>query len=202
MSGWNAKIARVDQPEPGLLSLSFRAGGRNEVLLLVTLPGSLAMGVVTERPRGASASPALSQLRRHVEGARIETVEMSQRASRLSLTRADQTRFLITGPSKPYGAWWLCETDGSIVVRSPGAPASVPAEEEHLDPKSLDELRATGGAVLDAYQSTRVRQLERLLDRQIKRLSKKRDAIVGDLERAAKADDLHEKASLILANIT
>ncbi|MBW2378695.1 MAG: NFACT family protein, partial [Deltaproteobacteria bacterium] len=37
---------------------------------------------------------------------------------------------------------------------------------------------------------------------QIKRLSKKRDAIVGDLERAAKADDLHEKASLILANIT
>ena len=202
MSGWNAKIARVDQPEPGLLSLSFRAGGRNEVLLLVTLPGSLAMGVVTERPRGASASPALSQLRRHVEGARIETVEMSQRASRLSLTRADQTRFLITGPSKPYGAWWLCETDGSIVVRSPGAPASVPAEEEHLDPKSLDELRATGGAVLDAHQSTRVRQLERLLDRQIKRLSKKRDAIVGDLERAAKADDLHEKASLILANIT
>ena len=201
MSGWNAKIARVDQPEPGLLSLSFRAEGCNEVLLLVTLPGSLALGVVKERPRGASASPALSQLRRHVEGARIETVEMSQRAGRLSLTRADQKRFLITAPSKPYGAWWLCETDGSIVVRSPGAPASVPAEDEHLDPKSLDELRARGAAALDAHQSTRVRQLERLLDRQIKRLSKKRDAIIGDLERAAQAEGLHERANLILANI-
>jgi len=202
VSGWNAKIARVDQPEPGLLSLSFRADGRNEVLLLITLPGSLALGVVTGRPRGASASPALSQLRRHVEGARIETVEMSQRASRLSLTRADQKRFLIAAPSKPYGAWWLCETDGSIVVRSPGAPASVPAESEHLNPKSLDELRARGAAALNAHQSTRVRQLERLLDRQIKRLSKKRSAIIGDLERASKAEDLHEKASLILANIT
>jgi predicted ribosome quality control (RQC) complex YloA/Tae2 family protein len=201
VSGWNAKIARVDQPEPGLLSLSFRAEGCNEVLLLVTLPGSLALGVVKERPRGASASPALSQLRRHVEGARIETAEMSQRAGRLSLTRADQKRFLITAPSKPYGAWWLCETDGSIVVRSPGAPASVPAEDEHLDPKSLDELRARGAAALDAHQSTRVRQLERLLDRQIKRLSKKRDAIIGDLERAAQAEGLHERANLILANI-
>lgn len=201
MSGWHAKIARVDQPEPGLLSLSFRAEGRNEVLLLVTLPGSLGLGVVTERPRGTSASPAVSQLRRHIEGARIEGVEISQRASRLSLTRANQTRFLIVAPSKPYGAWWLCEEDGSIVVRAPGAPALVPAEDDHLHPKTLDELRATGGAALDAHRSTRTHQLERLLDRHIKRLSKKRDAILGDLERAANAEEMHEKASLILAHI-
>ena len=211
MSAWNAKIARVDQPEPGLLSLSFRADGRNEVLLLVMLPGTLGLGVVEERPRGASASPAVSQLRRHLEGARIHSVEMSQRAARLSLTRANQSRLLIITPSKPYGAWWLCEEDGSVVVRAPGAPHSIPEEEGHLEPKSLDDLRgggvlvggrlATGESVLDAHQSVRRGQLERLLQRHLKRLSKKREAISGDLERAATADELHQRASLILAHI-
>ena len=201
MSAWNAKIARVDHPEPGLLSLSFRADSRNEVLILVTLPGALGLGVVDERPRGATASPAVTQLRRHIEGARIETVELSRRAARLSLTRADTARFLIVSPSKPYGAWWLCEVDGTIVVRAPGAPPTVPVEDEHLHAKSLDELRTKGASVLEAHRSMRRGQLERLLDRQIKRLSKKRDAIAGDLERAANAEKLHEEASLILAHL-
>ena len=200
MNAWNAKISRVDQPEPGLLSFSFRAEGRNEVLLLVMLPGALRLGVLDERPRGASASPAVSQLRRHIEGARIVAVETSQRAARLSLTRADKTRFLIAAPRKPYGAWWLCELDGSVVLRSPGAPQTVPAEEGHLNPISPEELRANGSTALDAHRSVRRNQLERLLLRHIKRVSKKRDAIVGDLERAATAADLHEKASLILAH--
>jgi len=201
VSAWNAKIARVDQPEPGLLSLSFRADSRNEVLILVTLPGALGLGVVDERPRGATASPAVTQLRRHIEGARIETVELSRRAARLSLTRADSARFLIVSPSKPYGAWWLCEVDGTIVVRAPGAPPTVPVEDDHLHAKSLDELRAEGASMLEAHRSTRRGQLERLLERQLKRLSKKRDAIAGDLERAANAEKLHAKASLILAHL-
>lgn len=200
MSAWDAKISRVDQPEPGLLSFSFRAEGRNEVLLLVMLPGALRLGVLDERPRGASASPAVSQLRRHIEGARIVAVETSRRAARLSLTRADKTRFLIAAPSKPYGAWWLCELDGSVVLRSPGAPQAVPAEEGHLAQVSPEALRANGSTALDAHRSVRRSQLERLLLRHINRVSKKRDAIVGDLERAATAEELHEKASLILAH--
>lgn len=200
MSTWNAKITRVDQPEPGLLSLSFRAEGRNEALIVVTLPGLLGVGVVDERPRGARASPAISQLRRHVEGARIDTIATSRRVARLSLTRTDKTRLLFAAPSKPYGAWWLCEADGSVVVRSPGAPAAIPAEEEHLGPKSLDELRAKGTSVLQGHRSLRQVQLERLLDKHIKRVSKKRDAIRGDLERAETAEKLREKATLILAH--
>jgi predicted ribosome quality control (RQC) complex YloA/Tae2 family protein len=143
----------------------------------------------------------VTQLRRHIEGARIETVELSRRAARLSLTRADTARFLILSPSKPYGAWWLCEVDGTIVVRAPGAPPTVPVEDEHLHAKSLDELRAEGASVLEAHRSMRRGQLERLLERQLKRLSKKRDAIAGDLERAANAEKLHAKASLILAHL-
>ncbi len=202
MSAWTARITRVDQPEPGLLSLSFRADGRNEVLILSTLPGALALGAVEERPRGASASPAVSQLRRHIEGARIDNVEMSGRAVRLTLSRGDKTSFLIAAPNKPYGAWWLCETDASVVVRAPGAPSSVPAEEGHLNPESLEELRAKGAAVLTAHRSTRRGQFERLLTRRMKRLSKKRTAIMGDLERADAADKLHENASLILAHVS
>ena len=201
MNPWNAKIARIDQPEPGLLSLSIRAEGRNEVLVLVTLPGALRLGIVDERPRGASASPSLTQLRRHLEGARIDAVETSRRAARLSLTRAGVARFLIAAPSKPYGAWWLCETDGSVVLRSPGAAAMAPAEDAHLESRSRGELRDAGTAALDAHRSLRREQLQRLLLRHIKRLVKKRDAILDDLDRAATADELHERASLILAHL-
>ncbi len=200
MSAWDARISRVDQPEPGLLSLSFRTEGRNEALVLVTLPGSLELGVLDDRPRGSSAGPAVTQLRRHLEGSRLESVEMSGRAIRLSLSRAGMTRFFFAAPSKPYGAWWLCEEDGSLVLRSPGAPASIPSEQEHLQPRDLDELRAQGLAALQAHRRIRKAQLERLLATQVKRLSKKRDAILADLDRAAKADELHEKASLILAH--
>ena len=201
MNAWHAKITRVDQPEPGLLCLSFRSEGRNETLVLVTLPGALRLGVVDERPRGASASPALTQLRRHAEGARIELVATSQRAARISLSRAGTTRYLIAAPSKPYGAWWLCETDGPVVLRSAGAPAIVPAEDGHLDAKGLAELRDCGPAALDAHRTLRKGQLGRLLLRHLKRLEKKRDAISADLERAAAAEELHQKASLILAHI-
>jgi len=198
---WIAKIARVDQPEPGLLSLSIRTEGRSEVMVLVALPGALTLGIVDERPRGASASPALTQLRRHLEGARLDAVETSRRAARLSVTRAGRARFLIVGPSKPYGAWWLCETDGSVVLRSPGAAATAPAEDGHLELRSREELLAAGAAALEAHRSLRREQLERLLLRHLKRLGKKRDAIVKDLERAATADELHQRASLILAHL-
>ncbi|MGB8332476.1 MAG: NFACT RNA binding domain-containing protein, partial [Polyangiales bacterium] len=115
--------------------------------------------------------------------------------------RAGATRFLIAAPSKPYGAWWLCEADGAVLVRSPGAPSSVPDEDQHLAPKSLDQLRAVGASVLDVHRSARKGQLERLLRRQIKRLSKKRDAIQADLARAARAQSLRERANLILAHL-
>jgi len=200
VSAWNARIARVDQPEPGLLSLSFRTTARNEALVLVTLPGALGLAVVDERPRGASAGPEVTQLRRHLEGSRLESVDKSGRAIRLSLSRAGKNRFLIAAPSKPYGAWWLCEEDGTLVLRSPGAPASIPSEQEHLRPRGLDELRVQGAAVLATHRSIRKQQLERLLATRIKRLSKKRDAILADLDRAAEADQLHQKASLLLAH--
>jgi predicted ribosome quality control (RQC) complex YloA/Tae2 family protein len=200
VSAWDAKITRVDQPEPGLLSVSFRASGRSQVLLLVTLPGTLELGVVDRRPRGATADPSTTKLRRHVEGARIDDVERSQRAIRVSLSRGGTRRFLVAAPSKPYGAWWLCEADGSVVVRSPGASAHVPSEEEHLITEAPEALRARGDATLAAHQRGRRVLLERALRRHIKRLSKKREAIAADLERARQAGELQEKASLLLAH--
>lgn len=202
MSRWNAKVARIDQPEPGLLSFSVRTGDRNEVLVLVTLPGALGLGLIDNRPRGASASPALTQLRRHLEGARVESVETSRRAARLSLTRSGSTRFLIAAPSKPYGAWWLCETNGTVVVRSPGAPAVAPVEDGHLESRGREELLTSGTAALDGHRRLRRQQLERLLQRHLKRLAKKRAAILEDLRRATTADELHERASLILAHLS
>lgn len=196
----NTKIARIDQPAPGLLCLTIRTQGKNGVLVLSMLPGALGAGIVEKRPRGASASPAVSQLRRHAEGATIEAVEASGRVLRISLTRAGARRFLVCAARKPYGAWWLTDTAGSVVVRSPGTPAAAAADDRHLRMRDLEALRGAGEAVLETHRATRTRQVEQLMTKHVKRLQKKRDAIIGDLERANRADELHEKATLILAN--
>lgn len=171
------------------------------MLVLVTFPGALAAGLIDERPRGARAIPAVSQLRRHVEGSSIIAVDLSRRAIRVSLSRAGKSLFLLAAAAKPHGAWWLCGPDGSVVVHSPGAPQEAPREDDYLEPKSLAELRADGASALDAHRAAYRQQLDRALQRQIKRLTRKLDAIKSDLERAATAEDLRERANLLLAHI-
>lgn len=200
MSEWNAKITRVDQPQPGLLSLSYRTPGRNEVLILVTLPGHLEPGIIDARPRGAVAGPSTTQLRRHLEGMRIEGVEASRRAILVSLARGDARRSLIATAARPYGAWWLCEADGAITLRSPGAGGSPPSEAAYFSALEPSVLRDQGPRALDAHEEGRVAQLQRALRRHVKRVQKKRDAIAADLARAEEAGELQEKASLLLAH--
>lgn len=202
MSSWNAKVTRIDQPEPGLLSLSFRAEGYNETLIIVALPGTLELGVVDDRPRGAMATPSTTQLRRHLEGAIILDVARSNRAARISLKRGDARYFLVVAPIKPYGVWWLCDEEGTIVVRAPGALGDVPSEEQHLRSYSVGSLRERGEPALLAHEEGRRDQLARAIGRQLKRLEKKRNAVLGDLERAKRAEDLSEKASLLLAHLS
>lgn len=200
MNTWEAKVTRVDQPEPGLLGLTFRADGREETLLLVTLPGALALGIVEHRPRGAAATESTSKLRRHLEGARILATELSRRAARLRLERRGATVFVVATAAKPYGAWWLVDATGSVLMRSPGAGAAPPDEDGHWSERSAQALRASGPGALDAHQRARLRQLRRALARQVKRIEKKRAAIVADLARAKDAEGLHEQASLLLAH--
>jgi predicted ribosome quality control (RQC) complex YloA/Tae2 family protein len=200
VSEWAAKVIRIDQPELGLLSLSFRAEGRNGTLIIAALPGTFDLGIVEHRPRGTNATPSTTQLRRHLEGSTIVGVQRSNRAARISLMRGNTRRALIASPIKPYGGWWLCEEDGSIVVRSPGATRDVPLEAEHLRACEPDALRKRGEAVLIAHEEGRRRQLARRIERRIKRLTRTREAILGDLERARQAEGLSEKAGLLLAH--
>ncbi len=194
-----AKIERVDQPKPGLLCVTIRAEGSTHVLLLSTLPGALGAGIVDERPRGERAGQAISQLRRHVKGAILDRIEQSNRFIRLSLLRSGIVRFLVCAPRKPHGGWWLEEADGAVVVRSTGARPIRLDEGNHFRERDLATLRASGQAVLRAHRAARKSQLLSFLDKHHRRLSKKRDAILQDLERAAQADELHEQATLILA---
>jgi hypothetical protein len=185
---------------PGLLSLSLHGPDRAEVLILVTLPGALGAGLIEQRPRGAGAVPAVTQLRRHVEGASVEAVHVSRRAVRVTLSRRGEAHFLFAATGKPYGAWWLGTPEGAIVIRSPGAPAEAPREDGHLESKSPSELREAGTSVLAAHREAHKRQLGRTLQARIKRLERKRDAILADLERAGAAEELRERASLLLAH--
>jgi len=194
-----AKIDRVDQPEPGLLCVTIRVDEAKAVLLLSTHPGALGAGIVDDRPRGERAGQAVSQLRRHAKGAVIDRIEQSNRFIRLSLSRAGIARFLVCAPRKPHGGWWLAEADGSIVVRSPGARPVSLDEDDHFRERDLASLRESGQIVFGAHRAARKSQLRGLLDKYHKRLSNKRDAILQDLERAAQANELHERATLILA---
>ena len=140
MSAWETKVNRVDQPEPGLLALTVYADGRSETLLVSMLPGALDLGIVERRPKGDRASPAISNLRRHSEGARIVGVEQSRRAVRITLSRAGEQRELVVTPSKPLGAWWLLGAEGAAIVRSPGALGDPPDEEDHFAPIAAEVL--------------------------------------------------------------
>lgn len=202
MSRWNAKIVRIDQPDAALLSLSLRSDGTAESLIVVTLRGALEIALVGNRPKGAKATEYVTQLRRHLEGATLVEVEQSRRAARLTTVRAGRRRFLVCAASKPYGAQWLCETDGSVVLRSPGASRDVVDEEGHWKPCSPTGLRQRAGEALRAHRDAKKQRLERALRRQLKRLEKKRDAIAQDLDRASKAEELSERASLLLAHAT
>ena len=200
MSAWSARVTRVDQPEPGLLSLSLRAEGRNQALVLVTLPGALGVGMIDERPRGATASETTTKLRRHVERARVVDVAKSGRALRVSFERGGERVVLHAAAGKPYGAWWCCDAQGEVLIRSPGASGAAPDEGEHLQSLGPETLRNAGESVLEGHRLARRRQLTRALQRQIKRVRKKRDAIASDLQRAQQADTLRDQANLLLAH--
>ncbi len=186
---------------PGLLALSLRGRESPGVLILVTLPGALGAGLMDRRPRGARAAPAISQLRHHLEGATIESVASGHNATCVSLERDGKPLQLLTAGTRPYGAWWLLGPDGSIVLRSPGAPREAPREQDRLESIGAQQLRAQAPATWEAYRSASKRQLERALRTRIKRLERKREAIRGDLERASSAGALRERASLLLAHV-
>jgi predicted ribosome quality control (RQC) complex YloA/Tae2 family protein len=170
------------------------------VLVLVTLPGALDVGIVGERPRGATASETTTKLRRHLEGARVIDVSKSGRAIRVSFERGGARTELFAVARKPYGAWWCCQADAGVLIRSPGASGGAPDEGEHLQGLGPETLRKAGKSVLEEHLVARRRQLSRALQRQIKRVRKKRAAIASDLERAQQADTLRDQANLLLAH--
>ncbi|MEM9726967.1 MAG: NFACT RNA binding domain-containing protein [Myxococcota bacterium] len=197
-----AKVERVDQPEPGLLSLTIREDRKNSVLLISALPGALAVGLVNARPRGRAATPTLSQLRRHIEGAILEGVAKSNRVVMLQLVRGPDAKQLVVVPRKPLGAWWLAGADGKAIVQSAGASVERLAEGHHLRGLERAELVEAGVQIHEAHRAAREAEAGRRLDRRRKRLERKRAAIEADLERARDADELHEKATLLLAYVS
>ncbi|MGB5810621.1 MAG: NFACT RNA binding domain-containing protein [Polyangiales bacterium] len=193
------KVERVDQPEPGLLCFTVRADRRNRALLISLLPGALGVGLLDERPRGNTATEPVSQLRRHLAGATIERVEMSNRFVRITSSRLGSNSTLICAPRKPAGSWWLLGAEDTITVRSSGARAVTLDEEGFLRALTVEQLEAGGSHVHAAHAAASSARNARVIDHAVKRLRKKRAAIEGDLERARQADRLHEQATLILA---
>ena len=200
MNEWTASIARIDEPAPGLLCLTLKSGSPTGVLVVSTQPGGWGMGLVDERPRGATADTATTQLRHHLVGALIQSVELGSRFAQVTATRDDGAVRLVMAARKPAGAWWVLDEKDETLVHSPGAPHLSFGAKDRLDLQVPVALKALGAKTLEQHRDARVGALVRVFERERKRLAKKRDAVRADLERTKEADSLFETGNWILAH--
>ena len=194
------KIARVDQPAPGLLCLSILSGGLREVVLMSVLPTASGLGLSGKRPRGDQASTSTTQLRHHLVGASVQAIEHGGRFMRIRVDQHGATLFLVGSARRPLGAWWLLDDEGKLLLRSADAPPLTLSSEHAFSALRESELREAGDSLLEEHEAAQNRALIRILERHRKRLLRKRQAIRNDLSRVERLESLRETANLILAH--
>jgi predicted ribosome quality control (RQC) complex YloA/Tae2 family protein len=203
-----ARVRRVDRPERDLVALTLSledAAGLHatEVLLVSSAPARGGVGLVDARPSGAAADAWCRLLRKHVEGAVIVGAAREGDALRVRLRRGPERVALRLAP----GTLEL-EAQGRMhAIPSAGAsPGGTPARAlAGLDACTLEALREAGRALVGARShaeddATR-RALARALDALITKLSRREQAVRGDLARLDDVPALRARAALLLAHL-
>lgn len=213
------RVQRIDRPSPALLALTVRAPQATEVLLLGARPPAWGAGLVDHRPRGAPADAFTQGLRRRLTGAEVLRVEEVTGALSVALvlpappagaspprppTHAANAWLVL---SRATHAFWLVSAEGVVLATHPGAARpSLPTDEDGEARLSRAELRSAGPALVAAAATELLVQSQRALAsalaRGIKRLTRKRDAILADARRADTAPRLRLEADLLLAHGT
>lgn len=201
------RIRRVDRPSEDLVSLVLGRAGFKTVLLLSTSPPGL--GCVQTRPVGWAAEGMGKRLRNDLEGAVIRGALRIGSALAIDLSRGgDAIGLIVELGSHPN----LVVLDHDSVVRVAlhrgpvvGEPWSGPDDEsvEIAIPAAMEDLLSAGARLLDVRGAieleTRIRLWDRALRAAQKRVSKRAEATLGDLERAEEAAPIRSRAAALIA---
>lgn len=199
------RLARLDGPAPDLLALTLERRGQRHVLLARLRGSRLGLGVVAERPRGTEATPAITRLRHHLKGATLRAVsadgegrlqfDFERGPARVQLRLAFSTR---------NGNAELLQESGQIITRL-HREAGIHQRRDLRLPATFEALQLQGSELLDAGKEpadTPQRTLIlRAVDRRIRGLSRRLQAIAEDAARIDNAAQLRNDANLLLAHM-
>ncbi len=175
------------------------------VVLKIRVPGRTSLVVVGASRSGASgAGLVTSELRREVWGGKLPAGAERQRAREDALEGA---RVLSLGPDAAFidqhGATRVIRAAGGRVVITDEAPPPDAAPFVAIDEAERTRLEERGAAIAraiagEAIEARRV-EIGRLLDRSLQRITRRREAIRGDLDKIAQADKIASQASWLIA---
>jgi hypothetical protein len=175
------------------------------VLLKVRVPGRTSLVIVGAPRLGASGAGLVTiERRREIWGGRLPAGTERQRAREDALVGAC---VIALGPSEVFieqhgAARVIRAAGGRVVVTDESLPtgaipfASLADEErERLEARGVEIARAVAG---DAAESRRA-EIERILQRAVQRIARRRDAVRGDLDKIGQADRIASQATWLIA---
>lgn len=175
------------------------------VVLKVRVPGRSSLVLVGATRAGkAAAGLVTSEARRETWGGRLPAGAERQRAREDALAGA---RVVAVGTAEVYveqhgAARVIRAANGRVVVTDEAVPPGTvrfvdlsDEERARLEERGIELARAIAD---DAIEVRRV-ELGRLLERSIARIQRRRDAVRGDLDKIAQADQIASQASWLIA---
>lgn len=220
--GW---LQKVFQPAPRVLLLEVRARGRTLLLLCSADPATARVHLASRRlPNPASPPPFCQFLRAHVQGARIDRVEQmgGDRIVRLRLTGHEGPCSLIVAMTGRTADLLVLDAGDRIMASLDGqglrGRAYLPQLRDLPEPASGEPPRPEQGTdqpfplsfeletryhrqEAESIRSAVERQRLAALRRSLKRLSRRREALQQDLEKATRYRDYGRYGELLKANL-
>lgn len=200
------RLQRLDSPTADLLSLVLTQPGADKQVLLVRLRGRpLGLGLVESRPIGEAASPTISKLRKHIQGAVIESAEFTPEGHlHCMLRRGDQQRCLEFSFGEKAGNCVLYTTEGRPIV---ALHQGTRVGHSRPDPTTLTlaALTAMGQRLLmslqDQTQDPEWRHLGQTLKRRRTSLTRRLTKIEQEQARGQEASALRTLGSQLLSQL-
>lgn len=220
------RIQKVFQPTPRTIVLEVRAPGRTVSLLLSADPEAARLHLLGARLPNPASPPAFCQfLRAHVQGARIEAVEMpsEDRIVRVRLAARRGACSLLAHLTGRSADLLLLDEDGRVLasLSNPalaGTPYRTPAAWTHgrrdepqpgpppsgdtpfpvssvIERRSLEHETRSAGTQLRQARLTALRKA-------IKKTARRAQALRGDLEHAARFSEYSRYGELLKANLS
>ncbi len=188
------RVQRIDGPKDNLFALSLWRHDRHGCLILSSAPGRVAWGFVLERPRGNPASAFVLLLRKHLSNAVVQSASVSPIGAQIVLGRGEARAQLdlVVDPANLV----LSIDDRTFALR----PSGDPRPHARMLPTDFAELEKSGPSIVAAQEGDRVRALTTTIERRVRKLERRREAIEHDLSRTAEIDELRASGSLLSAN--